>query len=147
TFSSNITSILAFYSYTVLGFSLGSFSPSGGPPYFDNAQELVNAAQNSSDPGWKAVEGRSNRMFDDVDAAFKVIKGAGYDEALLYERKPITLTAVETLLGKANFKTVVGEHLIKPPGKPALAPESDKRESYNPQSAASDFAGVSESAE
>ena len=63
TFSSNITSILAFYSYTILGFYLDSFSPSGGSRYFEKAQEVVNAAQNSSDPGWKAYESEKNRYW------------------------------------------------------------------------------------
>lgn len=79
-------------------------------------------------PGWKAVEGRSNRQFADTDAAFKVLVDAGYNEALLYERKPITLTAVEKLTGKPKFTELLSGQVIKPPGKPTLAPESDHRE-------------------
>lgn len=82
-------------------------------------------------PGWKAVEGRSNRQFADTDLAFGAVKSAGYDEAVLYERKPITLTAVEKLLGKAKFEEVLTPHIIKPPGKPTLAPETDKREAIS----------------
>ena len=63
TFSSNITSILAFYSYTILGFYFDSYSPSGGSPFFEKAQEVVNSAQNSSDPGWKAFESEKNRYW------------------------------------------------------------------------------------
>lgn len=79
-------------------------------------------------PGWKAVEGRSVRQFDDIDKAFDILKANGIDEAVLYERKPITLTAVEKLLGKKQFEELLSKHIIKPPGKPTLAPESDKRE-------------------
>lgn len=79
-------------------------------------------------PGWKAVEGRSNRKFTNVDVAFKVLTEAGYDEAILYERKPITLTAVETLLKKKQFNEMLGSYVIKPPGKPTLATETDNRE-------------------
>lgn len=89
-------------------------------------------------PGWKAVEGRSNRQFEDVDKAFEVLKAAGYDEAVLYERKPITLTAVETLLGKKKFSELLDSFVIKPPGKPTLVPESDKREAINVQPKAAD---------
>ena len=65
---------------------------------------------------------------------------AGYDEALLYERKPITLTGVESLLGKAKFETLLKDCVHKPLGKPTLVPLSDKREPYS--TAAADFAGV-----
>ena len=91
-------------------------------------------------PGWKAVEGRSVRQFDDVDQAFSDLKAAGIDEALLYERKPLTLTAVEKLLGKAQFAELCGAPIIKPHGKPALAPESDKRPAYS--RAAADFEAI-----
>lgn len=88
-------------------------------------------------PGWKAVEGRSVRTFEDTDKAFAAITSAGYDEALLYERKPITLTAVEKLLGKPKFTELLEPHVIKPPGKPTLAPAHDKRDSIkqNPSAA------------
>lgn len=77
--------------------------------------------------GWKAVEGRSNRTFADQDKAFEIIKASGVDENMLYERKPITLTAVEKLLGKKEFTELLADQIVKPPGKPTLAPETDKR--------------------
>ena len=91
-------------------------------------------------PGWKVVAGKSNRAFKDVEEAFSKVIEAGYDEALLYERKPITLTGVESLLGKAKFETLLKDCVHKPLGKPTLVPLSDKRESYS--TAAADFAGV-----
>ena len=63
TFTSNLTSMLAFYSYTILGFYFDSFSPSGGTPFFEKAQEVVNVAQNTSEPGWKAFESEKNRWW------------------------------------------------------------------------------------
>ncbi|GHV36257.1 hypothetical protein FACS1894187_10550 [Synergistales bacterium] len=91
-------------------------------------------------PGWKAVAGRSNRTFTDTDAAIAAVIASGYDEALVYERKPKTLTALEDLMGKKDFAEKIGAYIIKPLGKPTLAPLSDKRESYS--SATADFAGV-----
>ena len=91
-------------------------------------------------PGWKMVAGRSVRTWSDQDAAFEAAKAAGYDEALLYERTPLTLSAVEKLMGKAAFAETLGSYVIKPPGKPTLAPESDKRPAYT--AAAADFEGV-----
>ena len=93
-------------------------------------------------PGWKCVAGRSLRTFTDQDAALKAVIAAGYDESLVYERKAKTLTELEKLMGKTEFAEKIGQFVIKPIGKPTLAPMSDRREPYNP--AASDFAGLSE---
>ena len=93
-------------------------------------------------PGWKAVAGRSNRTFTDQDAAIAAVIAAGYDEALVYERQPKTLTELEKLMGKAEFADKLGSFVVKPVGKPTLAPMTDKREAYNP--AAADFAGIKE---
>lgn len=65
---------------------------------------------------------------------------SAYDEALVYDRKPKTLSELEKLMGKAEFAEKIGGFVTKPLGKPTLAPASDKREAYAP--AASDFAGV-----
>lgn len=78
-------------------------------------------------PGWKAVEGRSTRQWDDQDAAFAALAAAGVDEALLYERRPITLAAAEKLLGKAAFAEIASNYVLRPPGKPTLVPETDPR--------------------
>ncbi|HEY9060979.1 MAG TPA: DUF2800 domain-containing protein [Pseudobacteroides sp.] len=80
--------------------------------------------------GWKAVEGRSNRRFINQDEAFAVVKANGIDEAMLYERKPITLTAVEKLLGEKRFNELLGNHVEKPKGSPTLATIEDKRSAY-----------------
>lgn len=91
-------------------------------------------------PGWKAVAGRSVRAFSDADKAFETIKQAGYEDAMLYERKPKSLSELEKMIGKKAFADLVGSLIVKPMGNPTLVPESDKREPYN--SAAADFQGV-----
>lgn len=91
-------------------------------------------------PGWKLVAGRSSRAFTDQDAAIQAVIAAGYDEALVYDRKPKTLSELEKLMGKAEFAEKIGSFVIKPPGKPTLVPASDKREAYS--MASTDFAGV-----
>lgn len=90
-------------------------------------------------PGWKAVEGRSVRQFTDTDKAFEVLKTNGIDEAMLFERKPITLAATEKLLGKAKFKELLTEYVNVPPGKPALTQISDKRQAITRSTAENDF--------
>lgn len=91
-------------------------------------------------PGWKAVEGRSNRKIEDIDTAFGVLKANGTDEALLYKRVPAGITELEKLFGKKEFEALLGPYIIKPPGKPTLAPVEDKRPAITNQvSAAQDF--------
>lgn len=78
--------------------------------------------------GWKAVEGRSIRKFcgseDEIVAA---AGAAGYDKALLYETKMLGLSAIEKIMGKKDFAAALGQYVEKPEGRPALAPDSDKR--------------------
>lgn len=90
--------------------------------------------------GWKAVEGKSNRIINDIDKAFKIIVDYGFDEAMLYEKKPLSITELEKLLTKKKFNELIGDYIEKPKGAPTLAPETDKRESYKKSSAKEDFA-------
>ena len=60
----NLTSILAFYAYFIIGMDYDSFSLKGGTPYFNEAQQIVSNAQTSSAPGWKSNEaGKRNRFY------------------------------------------------------------------------------------
>lgn len=77
--------------------------------------------------GWKAVEGRGCRSFTDMDAAFAILEKEGVEECLLWERKPLTLAQVEAVVGKKRFAELVGDMVVKSPGKPTLVPEDDKR--------------------
>ena len=91
-------------------------------------------------PGWKAVEGRGGRDWTDMDQAFDTLKENGINEAILWERKPLTLAQVEKVVGKKDFESYVGSMVVKKPGKPALVKESDKREAItNKVSAAEAF--------
>lgn len=99
----------------------------------DLEEYALNAILSGTDiSGWKAVEGKSNRKIADIDSAFEVLKTNGYDEALLYERKPITLTELEKLVTKKKLEELIGDKIVKPQGKPTLAPADDKRKSYKP---------------
>ncbi len=92
--------------------------------------------------GWKAVEGKSNRVITDIDKAFEILKENGVDEALLYERKPLGLTALEKLVTKKKFNDLIGNYIEKPKGAPTLAKAMDKREEYKRSSAEEDFGKV-----
>lgn len=89
-------------------------------------------------PGWKVVEGRSVRTITDYDAAIAAVTAAGFDTALFYKRLPVAMGEMEKILGKQ--KDILTPYIVKPPGKPALAPASDKREPYTRATAEQDFA-------
>lgn len=95
--------------------------------------------------GWKLVEGRSIRKYADDLKVAETLVAAGYDEAMLYERKLYGITAMEKIVGKKKLTTTLGDLLIKPAGKPTLVPESDKREAINTTEAANaDFNNTDE---
>ncbi|MGE0079199.1 MAG: DUF4835 family protein [Bacteroidales bacterium] len=61
---SNLSSILAFYAYIILGIDYDSFSNMGGNEYFLKAEKIVTNAQVAAEKGWKAYEGnRKNRYW------------------------------------------------------------------------------------
>lgn len=78
-------------------------------------------------PGWKLVEGRSNRIITDQDKAFAELMLAGYSDAVLYNRVPITLTELEKTITKEHREEILGKYIVKPQGKPTLVSEADKR--------------------
>lgn len=94
---------------------------------------LKYALAGNSLPGYKLVEGRANRKYADEAEVANILaeaKLATYSD--IY--KPVALigiTDMEKLLGKKTFEEVLGKLVIKPSGKPTLAPESDKRQPIN----------------
>jgi hypothetical protein len=93
--------------------------------------QLERALNGETIEGYKLVEGRSVRKYSDEDEVAKALTGAGYEEAMLYERKMLGITAMEKMVGKKNFADICGNLIVKPAGKPALVPESDKRPALN----------------
>jgi len=55
-YTSNLSSIMAFYAYIIIGIDYDSFSRFGGSYYFNLAQNVVSLAQTSSYKGWKAFD-------------------------------------------------------------------------------------------
>lgn len=88
-------------------------------------------------PGWKLVEGRSNRKYADDAKTINTLVGAGYDRKLVLKpEEPLGITAMEKLLGRKPFVELLASLVIKPAGKPVLAPESDPRPAFNSAAAA-----------
>jgi hypothetical protein len=104
---------------------------------------LGECLQGNDVPGWKLVEGRAVRQFTDQEKAFKVLIENGFEETMLYERKPLTLTETENLVGKTKFKELLSAYIHIPPGKPTLALSEDKREPFKRITAAEAFSDAS----
>jgi len=80
--TSNLTAVLAYYAYLIIGFDQDSFSRLGGSPYFHAAENIVNAAQSADLSGWKAFESSKNRyaMINNItDEAFKKFREYFYE--------------------------------------------------------------------
>ncbi|MBL7883559.1 MAG: DUF4835 family protein, partial [Bacteroidia bacterium] len=76
-FTSNLTSVIAFYAYMILGLDYDSYSLNGGTPYLEKALQVVNNAQSTPEPGWRAFESNKNRYWlinNMLDAPFVGIR-------------------------------------------------------------------------
>ncbi|MBV6462095.1 MAG: hypothetical protein HJHJAOHD_02238 [Flavobacteriales bacterium] len=62
-FISNLTAVLGYYAYIILGADYDTFSQNGGTPYFQKALAIVNLAQSAPEQGWKAFENINNRYW------------------------------------------------------------------------------------
>ncbi|EAG5473463.1 DUF2800 domain-containing protein [Listeria monocytogenes] len=92
-------------------------------------------------PGWKLVEGRSNRRYADAEMVQAMMELEGYSEEELLSKKLISLTDMEKLIGKKQVSAILGDLIEKPAGKPTLVVETDKRQAIKFKSdAADDFA-------
>ena len=87
TFTSNLTALIAYYCYLIIGHDMDSFSRLGGTPYFQICENIVNAAQSASlesteQSGWKAFDSNRNRyalINNLMDEAFKEYRQYFYD--------------------------------------------------------------------
>lgn len=91
-------------------------------------------------PGYKLVEGRSNRVYVNQDEVAKRLIENGIPEAILYTKSLLGITAMEKAVTKKLFEETCSDLVIKPQGKPTLVPLSDKRPALNGyESAINDF--------
>jgi hypothetical protein len=80
---SNLTSILAFYAYFILGIDYDTFSLLGGTPYFNNAERIVLNAQNAAETGWKPMDNISHKnrywlVKDMIDTDYEPVRAFNY---------------------------------------------------------------------
>ena len=102
------------------------------------AYALKQAEKGTTVPGYKLVEGRSNRKYSDQEAVAKALRDAEVPDEIAYERSLLGITAMTDALGKKKFAEVLGDLVIKPEGKPTLVPEGDKRPAITSRATALD---------
>jgi Domain of unknown function (DUF4835) len=80
-FINNISSLIGFYAYFMLGVDADTYKPMGGTEFYELAQQIVSNAQGASDPGWKAFEGQTNRYWlidNQLQAVFRPLRDLLY---------------------------------------------------------------------
>lgn len=95
------------------------------------AYALQQALQGQSFPGYKVVEGRSNRKWKDEDEVGKLLIANGFQENIIYTKKLDGIGKIEKAIGKKKTNELLGNLIIKPSGSPTLVVETDKRPVYN----------------
>lgn len=98
----NLSSVLAFYAYIIIGMDYDSFGLKTGTPYFEKAQRIVSNAQNSNTPGWQAYEDTKNRYWlanNLLDETYSGIRECNYE----YHRKGLDMLAEQLTKGRANI--------------------------------------------
>lgn len=114
----NLSSVLAYYAYMILGMDYDSFSPQGGTPYYLKAQQVVNNAQNASEPGWRSSEsGQRNRFWlveNALTQTFAPLRNCVYT----YHRQGFDLLFDDMETGRKNIGDALIElrrvHQVKP---------------------------------
>jgi hypothetical protein len=88
-FRDNLTSVLAFYAYFVIGLDYDTFSNKGGTPYFNEAQQIVTNAQSSGGAGWKSNERNKRNRYWLVDNALHELFSPLRECSYMYHRNGV----------------------------------------------------------
>lgn len=107
-----LTALIAYYAYLIIGLDLDSFSPMGGEDVLQRCMNLVNNAQNLNFTGWKAFENDRNRFAiinDYLDGAMQPFRQLQYD----YYRTGLDEMANNADRGRTNISTALETHLKK----------------------------------
>src|SRR6202012_519407 len=105
-FQSNLSSIMAFYAYIIIGLDYDTFSRLGGTPYFNLAQNVVTLAQTSNSKGWKAFDGNINRYWlaeNLTNKVYEPLRGFMYD----YHRNGLDIMADNAGKGVKEISSIL----------------------------------------
>lgn len=104
TITSNLTAMLSYYAYLIIGYDMDSYSRVGGTPYFNAAERIVSTAQSLDLPGWRAFESTKNRyalINNLTDEAFKKFRNYIYD----YHRLGLDEMSINAVNGRAKINS------------------------------------------
>lgn len=107
-----LTALIAYYAYLIIGLDLDSFSPMGGEDVLQRCMNLVNNAQNLNYPGWSAFDNDRNRFAlinDYLDGGMSPFRQLQYD----YYRKGLDEMANNVDRGRTEVTTAMEEDLQK----------------------------------
>jgi hypothetical protein len=107
-----LTAMIAYYAYLIIGLDLDSFSPMGGEDVLQRCMNLTNNAQNLDFPGWKAFDNDRNRFAiinDYLDGGMAPFRQLQYD----YYRKGLDEMANNADRGRTAITTALEEDLKK----------------------------------
>jgi hypothetical protein len=117
TFTSNLTSVLAFYAYIIIGFDYDTYGLESGTEFFQKAEAIVNNAQNANEKGWKAFENTKNRYWLSqalLENTFLPLRHCNYE----YHRLGLDLMSAKVEEGRSviaeSFKQLRSIHREKP---------------------------------
>ena len=112
TIDNQLSALIAYYAYLLIGLDLDSFSPMGGTDILQRCMLLVNNAQSLGFPGWKSFEDSRNRFAiinDYLDESMKPFRQLQYD----YYRKGLDEMANNAERGRSEITTALEENLKK----------------------------------
>ena len=105
-YNSNLISVVTFYVYIILGLDADTFEEMGGTEYYQEANQIVNTAQQGSRPGWKATDGSRSRF--QLNSELLSNSFAGYREALYnYHRDGLDVMHMSPIEGKKGVATAI----------------------------------------
>lgn len=106
TYTNNLTSVLAFYCYIIIGMDYDTFSSYGGSPYFSKAEKIVQNAQSSQEAGWKAYENLKNRYWL-VENLLNDQYSGMRDFMYMYHRQGLDKMAEKPSEGRASIEQAI----------------------------------------
>ena len=117
-FTNNLASIIGFYAYFILGVDGDTFQSMGGSEFYAIAQQIVNNAQNTGEPGWKAFEEQKNRYWlldNQQQAVFRPLREFLYN----YHINGVDIMGSDAVTARKNMLSAIEKLKTVHQAKPA----------------------------